>query len=55
LFKAETVRVQNAILSEIEEITQLAKNLVVDGEIVVIKQGKVDFCSLQTISYFIKI
>jgi bifunctional non-homologous end joining protein LigD len=32
---------------EIEEITQLARNVVVDGEIVIIKQGKVDFHSLQ--------
>ena len=32
---------------EIEEITRLAKNVVVDGEIVVMKNGKVDFHSLQ--------
>ncbi len=32
---------------EIEEITQLAKNVVVDGEIVTMKNGKVDFHSLQ--------
>ncbi len=32
---------------EIEEITQLAKNVVIDGEIVVMKQSKVDFHSLQ--------
>jgi bifunctional non-homologous end joining protein LigD len=32
---------------ELEELKQLAKNVVVDGEIVVMKQGKVDFHSLQ--------
>ncbi len=32
---------------EISEITQLAKNVVVDGEIVVMKNGKVDFHGLQ--------
>ena len=32
---------------EIEELTQLAKNVVIDGEIVVMKQGKVDFHGLQ--------
>jgi bifunctional non-homologous end joining protein LigD len=32
---------------ELEELTQLAKNVVVEGEIVVMKQGKVDFHSLQ--------
>jgi bifunctional non-homologous end joining protein LigD len=32
---------------EIEEITHLAKNVVVDGEIVVMKKGKVDFHALQ--------
>ena len=32
---------------ELEELRQLAKNVVVDGEIVTMKQGKVDFHSLQ--------
>lgn len=32
---------------ELEELKHLAKNVVVDGEIVVMKQGKVDFHSLQ--------
>jgi bifunctional non-homologous end joining protein LigD len=32
---------------EIEEITQLAKNVVVDGEIVIMKQGNFDFHALQ--------
>lgn len=32
---------------ELDELEQLAKNVVVDGEIVTMKQGKVDFHSLQ--------
>ena len=32
---------------ELEELKQLAKNVVVDGEIVTMKNGKVDFHSLQ--------
>jgi bifunctional non-homologous end joining protein LigD len=32
---------------ELEELRQLAKNVVVDGEIVTMKEGKVDFHSLQ--------
>ena len=32
---------------ELEELRQLAKNVVVDGEIVTMKQGKVDFHALQ--------
>jgi ATP-dependent DNA ligase len=32
---------------ELEELTKLAKNVVVDGEIVIMKKGKVDFRSLQ--------
>ncbi len=31
---------------ELKELTQLAKNVVVDGEIVVMKNGKVDFHAL---------
>lgn len=31
---------------EIEELTQLAKNVVVDGEIVILKNSKVDFHEL---------
>ena len=30
-----------------EEITRLAKNSVADGEIVISKQGKANFCALQ--------
>jgi ATP-dependent DNA ligase len=32
---------------EIEELTHLAKDVVVDGEIIIMKQGKVDFHALQ--------
>ena len=47
-----TVQSRNAkelkhFFPELEELKQLAKNVVVDGEIVVIKKGKVDFHALQ--------
>jgi bifunctional non-homologous end joining protein LigD len=32
---------------ELEELTKLSTNVVVDGEIVIMKNGKVDFYSLQ--------
>lgn len=38
---------------ELEELKQLATNVVVDGEIVIIKQGKVDFHSLQERSHLL--
>jgi bifunctional non-homologous end joining protein LigD len=47
-----TVQSRNAkelksFFPELEELRELAKNVVVDGEIVTMKQGKVDFHSLQ--------
>ena len=47
-----TVQSRNAkelkyFFPELDELRQLAKNVVVDGEIVTMKQGKVDFHSLQ--------
>jgi bifunctional non-homologous end joining protein LigD len=38
---------------ELEELKMLAKNVVVDGEIVIMKKGKVDFHSLQERSHVI--
>ena len=38
---------------ELEELRQSAKKVVVDGEIVTMKQGKVDFHSLQERGYVI--
>ena len=49
-----TVQSRNAkelknFFPELEELRQLAKNVVVDGEIITMKQGKVDFHALQII------
>ncbi len=40
---------------ELSELKKLAKNVVVDGEIVVVKQGKVDFHSLQERGHLISV
>lgn len=40
---------------EIEELTKFAKNVVVDGEIVIMKSGKVDFHSLQERGHLISV
>jgi ATP-dependent DNA ligase len=47
LFKAEMATSLSANFPEIEELTKLAKNVVVDGEIVIMRNGKVNFHALQ--------
>ena len=55
-----TVQSRNAkelkyFFPELEELRELARNVVVDGEIVTMKQGKVDFHALQERGHLISV
>ena len=53
LLPEEKATQRKTFFPELEELRQSAKKVVVDGEIVTMKQGKVDFHSLQERGYVI--